>query len=244
MIKNLPMQAAYENLNKNLDSNDVDLICKLLGIIADESLKLSQSKLSDFYLDFKIKKIIKNLKCIEIIEKIGDLCHLIKDPRNFHDELVSYLNVKHLLLPTLMLMYQLNGVFKVNYDEFYPKLFETLTIENMQSEGYLLFILRCLNVNSLEEEIIENFLKQISKISVEVNSECCIKLVYCILVIMRIHPATFKFTNDLKELNMLIYSFESIKNIVQRIFIEAKYPEKRPKMVFLQNFAFPSFHKL
>lgn len=235
------MDKAIQKLKENVDSLEVDLLCKILDEVARESATAPNTQ--NVAIDFELKTILKNNKSIEILERIGDLCHLIRDPRTFQDELEDYFNVKALLLPTLMLMFQFYTAFKYQPDSFYVRLYDTINVDNIQSEGYLLFLLKCLDKQNLEQDVIDSCLRMLSKLSIEVNSDSCIKIIYCILVIMRMHPAAFELAEELKELNMLMYSFDSIKNIVQRIFIEAKYPLKRPKMVFLQNFVFPALNK-
>lgn len=233
------MDKAVAELEALANTNDIYHINRVLDIIIDESSRLDGEALSAYALDPALKRILRNNKRIEVVEKIGDLFSLIRDPRNFHDELVELLDEPCLMIPTLMLMFELSQDFDFEYADFYVRLAESLTIENVQSEGFLLFVLRCLNKRTLDLPVLELYLRRLSQLSVAVPSGACIKIVYCILVIMRMHPASFAMCDELKELHILACSFESIKNIVQRIFIEARCPKKRPKVVFLQNFAFP-----
>lgn len=233
------MDKAIEDLNANVNSGDMDHVIKLLDIVAEETTRLSNEDVSAYSIDFALKQILRNNKHIEIIEKTGDLLLLVRDPRNFQDELAEIMADRNLVLPTLMLMYQIGQDFDFEYEAFYQRLEEILTVDNVQSEGFLIFMLRCLNKRTLEFATIELFLKRLSSLSVSVFSRDSVKIVYCMLVIMRMHPACFVLTDDLKELSLLACSFESIKNIIQRIYIEAENPSKRPKVVFLQNFAFP-----
>lgn len=234
------MDDALANLEKNLTSTDIEHTIKLLDIIEERSKNLDRAELQKYKLDFHIKKLLRRNPCIEIIEKIEDLFHLIHDPRNFYDELVGLLESKSLTLPGLMLIHQIKASFNFPYDGFFNKLEEILTHENVRSEGFLFFVLRCLNQPQIDLGIIRSFLTKLAKLSSDVPSEISIRLVYCLLVVMRIHPAAFQFTPNLKELTVLVRSVGPIRAIVQRIFIESKRPERRPKTIFLQNFIFPA----
>jgi hypothetical protein len=238
-----PMDAALAELRENLESNDTMEICRLLDNIIYQAASLSNEQLAAYHIDSTMKIVLKRNMCIQILEKIPDLLVIIRDPRNLYDELMEYMNHANLILPTLMLMYQLRQSFDFEYDLFYNKLEEVLTTANAESEGFLLFMLRCLEDKQIDISIIRRILKKLSFLSIEVLSDSCIRIAYCILVIMRMHPASFKHLEELKELNILLYSLESIKNIVKRIFIEASNASKRPKIVFLQNFIFPDLIK-
>lgn len=235
----IPMDRAIGDLSAAAGSGDTDSIVKLLDAVANEAEGLSSEEIAGHSIDHILKQILRNNRRIEVIEKIGDLLLLVRDPRNFQDELVELMEDERLVLPTLMLMYQMNQDFGFEYDGFYQRLVEVVTGENVQSEGFLLFMVRCLGRRGLEFRVVEMFLRRLSGLSTSVLSRDCIKIVYCMLVIMRMHPACFALADDLKELSLLACSFGPIKGVVQRIYIEAEHPQKRPKMVFLENFAFP-----
>lgn len=237
------MEKAVRDLKEVDPKEDTNEICRLMDIVIMHASTMTNEELVEYSLDPIIKKILKHHMCIQIIEKIGDMLTIIRDPRNFYDELVEFMKQPTLVLPTLMLMYQLKQCFEFEYDDFYNKLGEVLVVGNVESEGFLLFMLKCLEDQTIEIQVVEKILQKLSWLSVEVSSDVCIRIVYCILVIMRMHPASFKYLSHMKEMDIHLHSLDSIKNIVKRIYAEAVDAKKRPKMVFLQNFAFPDLIK-
>lgn len=234
------MEQAIAELEENIDSADIDQIVPILNRIVHISSSLDPETLSTYSLDPLIRRLLRSNRCVELVEKIADLLPLIRDPRNFQDELISLLEIRPLALPVLMLIFQLSQDFDFTYGEFYNNLEDILSVDNIQSEGFLFFILRCLEPKDIDFETLKSFLQRLSSLAVFISSVACIKVLYCILVIMRMHPAAFRVAKDLKELYILAYSFESIRNIVKRIFIEAKHPKRRPKVIFLESFTFPA----
>lgn len=236
------MDEAMAELAGSLKSADVEHITKLLDIILERSKDLDTETKSRYILDSHLKQLLRKHPSIEIIEKIGDLFPLVRDPRNFYDELIDTLSYKLLILPSLMLIFHISSHFDFVYDDFYVKLEETVTEENVKSEGYLLFVLRCLDNRNIELGVVERFLKRFSQLSITVPSDVCVRIVYCMLVLMRIHPASFQFADSFKELTVLSRAVGPIKAITHQIFTESKYPERRPKAIFLNNFTFPMLY--
>ncbi|KAI5168764.1 hypothetical protein PAEPH01_0402 [Pancytospora epiphaga] len=233
------MESAVKELAKNADGDDTQHILRIMDNILYYSEKLSNEEAASYSLDLLIKRVLKRNRCVEIIEKIGDLLFLVRDPRNFQDELFEVSSQKTLTLPLLMLIFQISQDFDFNYRPFYQQLIEILTLDNVQSKGFLIFLINTLESRSVEREVVGHILHKLSRHSVLVKSSSVTHIVYAMLVIMRMHPATFNMVKELKELALLSYSFVPIKNIINRIFIESEYPLQRPKTVFLQNFVFP-----
>ncbi|KAI5149520.1 hypothetical protein ENBRE01_0954 [Enteropsectra breve] len=233
------MEEKLKDLEVSLDQQNLLETIRLLDAISLYIPQIKKSDIQKYQMDGYIKRALKMQKSIEILEKIAALSALIKDPRNFYDELVAYLGIREMEIATLMLIYHLSENFDFEYDDFYVKLADSLNPANANSEGTLLFVLQCIEKKCAPKEMTERLVTKLASLSLQVSSEACVRIVYCILVIMRMHPALFKLAKDLKELHILKESFETIARIVERIFLEAESPKYRPKVVFLQNFAFP-----
>lgn len=192
-----------------------------------------------FYLDHIIKAILQNTNTAEFFDRIEDLFGYIRDPRNFLDELDSFTSSKVLIVPTLMFIFQLGNSFNFEYEEFYEKLYLTVQKDNCSSEGYLLFLLKALKDHRIDNEKIEPILRKLSEVSVEVSTKNCVKILYTIIVLLRMHPGLFRKVKNMNQLYILLRSTEPVARISRRIFVEAENPEMRPSMVFLENFVFP-----
>ncbi len=237
------MNQAIQELEQNINIEDRELLLFFLNKVISEMKNLSNEELATYSIDFIIKDLLRIHKCGELIEKIPDLLPIIRDPRNFYNELEMLFEDSKLTIATLMLIYELSKNYNFEYEHFYEKLENATNIENVNSDGFIFFLLQCLENKNVPLNVIKRFLHILSSLSVNVSSSVCLKLIYSILVIMRMHPVAFKFSNELKELYILAYSFEPIYIIVKRIFIESSDSTKRPKQVFLDNFLFPEFNK-
>jgi len=202
--------------------------------------KITQQKNITYDLDSTVRKLLRKFQSVEIIEQIESLFPHIKNPNNFYDEIVVLLEINELCLPALMLIHRLMETFNFEYEFFYIRLESLITTETVSSEGFLLFILRCIHQVKVEARKIKSIVLKLSRLSVLVSSCCCARVVYSILVIMRINPGVYQYTKEMKELYMLAASTDLIRSIVKQIFIEAGNPKVRPKMVFLEHFAFPT----
>lgn len=231
------MDEAYEQLYDLKDTQNLPAIKQVLNKI----VRLNTENHDHGYkLDFILKSIFRNNLTAELFDKIEELFSMIKDPRTFLDELDSYTGNLELIVPTLMFIFELKENFDVEYDEFYHKLCSTVKRENCISEGYLLFLLKALKSNSIDEDLIEPIIFRLSEVSIEVSSQDCAKVIYTVIVILRMHPGLFRLVPRLGQVYMLLNSFEYIARIARRIFLEYENPKKRPTMVFLENFVFPN----
>lgn len=231
------MEEAYTQLYELKDSSDIQAI----KLSLDRIKRINTANPSHEYkIDTILKSIFRNNFTAELFDRIEDLFSMIKDPRMFLDELDTFTQAKHLVVPTLMFIFDLKKQFDMEYDEFYTKLCLTVQKENCISEGYLLFLLKALKSNSIDEDLIEPIIFRLSEVSVEIPSKCCAKVIYTIIVILRMHPGLFRITPKLGQIYMLLNSFEYIARIARRIFIESENPHLRPSMVFLENFVFPT----
>jgi len=231
------MDLAFEKLEELKDSTDLEKIKLALDRLIRNSAAEAPSK--PVYIDSVLKSIFRNNHTAELFDRVEDLFALIRDPRNFLDELDAYTDTKSLVVSTLMFIHELRVHFGTEYDEFYSKLAETVHKDNCASEGYLMFLLRVLTAGVEEDDIVP-IVVRLSEASVEVSSKNCVKVLYSIIVILRMHPGLFRMVKDLKQLYILLNSFEAISRIAKRIFVEAENPHCRPSMVFLENFVFPS----
>lgn len=231
------MDEAYEQLFDLKDTTNTKDIKQVLNKIARIN---SENPNHGYKLDSILKSIFRNNFSAELFDRIEDLFSMIKDPRIFLDELDSFTNNRELIVPTLMFIFALRERFDLEYDEFYSKLCSTIQKENCVSEGYLLFLLKTLKVNSIDDDLLEPIIFKLSEVSIEVSSENCAKVVYTIIIILRMHPGLFRIVPRLGQIYMLLNSFEYIARIARRIFIEYENPHKRPTMVFLENFVFPT----
>jgi hypothetical protein len=202
---------------------------------------LGAEELSTYTIDSELKEILRNHKNAEIIEKISHLLPVVGDPRNFQDELSLCLEDDKLMIPTMMLIYQLNQYFNFECPEFHSRLETIITMSNIQSESLLLFVLRCLKNREIDLDVVIRILKKLSELSIALPSPWCTRIIYSMLLIMRMHPATFRYVDELKELNILMMSFDSVAKIVSRIFIEANNPNERKGSVQVDNILFPEF---
>lgn len=194
------------------------------------------------YLDFTVKKILQNNPTAELYDRIRDLFPLIKNPLIFSDELQLIFENSSQAVPTLMFIYEVISYYQVDYTDFYKMVLSTVTEENCCSDGYLLFVLNTLHrkfCKRVELEDVAFILQKLSEVSVEVSSRSAAKVLYTIIIILRMYPSLFEIVGQLNHIYMLLNSLEYIARIARRIFIEAANPEMRPAMVFLENFSFP-----
>lgn len=234
------MQDAIANLERNIATGETEHIIRLLDVIHERSKTADEKTRQRVRMDGYFKVLLRRCPCIEVIEKIGDMLGLVDDPRSFYDELIATLDNRALLLPSLMLIFHISDSFDFTYDGFYARLEETVTQDNVCSEGYLLFMLRCLQRPKIELPVLARFVRRLSRLSALIPSEACVRVVYCILVVMRLHPPAFQLAKELGELTVHARGAGAIRGVVQRIYAEARRPSMRPKSVFLQNFAFPA----
>lgn len=232
------MDNAFQKLEELKNSTDLGKIKLALDRFKRASVEEPPSK--KIYIDPVLKSIFQNNLTAELFDRVEELFEFIRDPRTFMDELDRYTENKSLVVSTLMFIHELMCHFNIEYDEFYPKLASTVQKENCASEGYLLFLLRTLKDNRIDEDYVKPILLRLSEASIEVSSKSCVKVLYTIIVILRMHPGLFRISKDLNQLYILLNSFESIARIAKRIFVEAENPQLRPTMVFLENFVFPS----
>ncbi|ELA42173.1 uncharacterized protein VICG_00816 [Vittaforma corneae ATCC 50505] len=232
------MENAFQRLQELRDSTDLSKIKLAIDRFKRASVEEPTSR--KICIDQILKSIFQNNLTAELFDRIEDLFEFIRDPRIFLDELDRYTENKSLVVSTLMFIHELKCHFNIEYDEFYPKLASTVQKENCISEGYLLFLLKALKDSRIDEDYIKPILPRLSEASVEVSSKSCVKVLYTIIVILRMHPELFRTAKDLNQLYILLNSFEPIARIAKRIFVEAENPQLRPAMVFLENFVFPS----
>lgn len=195
-------------------------------------------------IDYSIKSILRQYKSSEIIEKLSNLLWMIHDPKCLYDELMVYLEIDEMKIPTIMLIYLLQNKTDFYFDNFEYKLVECITVETIASEGFLFFILQVIqdsiagNKSQLNTLIIVNKLIELTITEVK-SSKNAVKILYVILVALRMNPELFVVAN-INKLHILSKSFNTIQRLVNQIYIEAKNPTKRPRTVFLKNFIFPS----
>lgn len=231
------MEDAYNQLFELKDSTDIQKI--KLGLDKLKRMNIEHPN-NNYKIDSILKSIFKNNLTAELFDRVEDLFSMIRDPRSFLNELDSFTEIRLLAVPTLMFIFDLKNEFQLDYDEFYHKLCATIQRESCVSEGYLLFLLKALKDNSIDEDLIEPIIYRLSEISIEIPSQNCVKVVYTIIVILRMHPGLFKITPKLGQIYMLLNSYEYIARIARRIFIESENQSMRPSMVFLENFVFPA----
>lgn len=232
------MESAFEKLEEVMESTDLEKIKLALDRFKRATVEDPGSR--KLYIDPVLKSIFRNNLTAELFDRVEDLFPYIRDPRNFIDELECYTTNRALAVSTLMFIHELRSYFNIEYEEFYERLASTVLKENCISEGYLLFLLKALRGNRIEGDDITPILMRLSCISVEISSKSCVKVLYTIIVILRMHPGLFRMAKELRQLYILLNSFEPIARIAMRIFIEAENPHCRPSMVFLENFVFPT----
>lgn len=231
------MEEALQQLYELKDTQNLQAIKNVL----DKLIRLQKEDPNQNYkIDYILKSIFQNNMTAEIFDRIEELFPMIKDPRIFLDELDTIAENTEMIVPTLMFIFDLRQKFDLEYDEFFTKLLSTVYKENCMSEGYLLFLLKALKDSSIDEDLIEPIIYKLSEISIEVPSPECAKVIYTIIVILRMHPCLFRITPKLGQIYMLLNSFEYIARIARRIFVESENPHLRPSMVFLENFVFPT----
>lgn len=235
------MDVAFKKLEELKNTTDLEGIKLALDRLIRAAAEFPESK--KMHIDSILKCIFRNNLTAELFDRIEELFPFIRDPRNFIDELEKHLNNRSMTVSTLMFIHELQIHFKMEYSDFLVKLAETVRKENCQSEGYLLFLLQTLKTRDFEDDEIMPIVQRLSEISVEVSSRSCVKVLYSIIVILRMHPGLFRIAKNLEHLYILLNSFEPIAKIARRIFVEAENPECRPSTVFLENFVFPSLEE-
>lgn len=234
------MEKAIKDLRECENSTDLSEIKRCLNVLRDRSIEATEAELSEYAIDHTLKCILRNNPSVEILDKIEDLLTLVRDPRNFYDELDHCISQRHLTVPTLMLVHEIRKHYNFEYEEFYTKLESTVSKENLYFEGYLLFLLKALQDRKIDESVVVPIIKKLCVCSVEISSSACIRVLYSVIVILRMHPGCFKAVPLLGQLYILLNSFDSISRIARRIFLEAENPHMRPPVVFLENFVFPT----
>lgn len=234
------MEKAIESLRRCEDSTDLSEIKRCMDVLRNKSEEATEAELAEYAIDNTLKRILRNNPNAEILDRVEGLLMLVRDPRNFYDELDHLTTEEHLIVPTLMLVYEIRKHFNFEYEEFYTKLESTVSKENLCFEGYLLFLLKALQDRRTEESVIVPIIKKLCACSVEVSSSVCIRVLYSVIVILRMHPGCFKAVPSLNHLYILLESFGPISRIARRIFLEAENPHMRPSVVFLENFVFPT----
>lgn len=257
-------------LTNTLERNNVNMtdICACLDNIVEITNNLTKEDIeyiinNGIYMDEQIVFIydllisdVHNEHNTEIIEKTSYLLTIIKQPK----ELVSYLEeimqnnyfpensnlTSELYTSALMLMFVLQKETNCYFENFTKYLIQNINKTNVKSEGFLFFILQVIENNSdnadnvLNTQIVD---KLITLCLTQINSSKTLtKVLYVILVILRMNYAVYKKVK-IERLEILTKSFTSIKDLVERIFVEARNPWMRPKGVFLQNFTFPGLEQ-
>lgn len=235
------MNEAFKKLDDLKTSTEIPKIKQALDKFKKASIENPTHE--SFFIDSILKSIFHTNTTTDFFDRIEDLFEFIRDPRNFIDELDRYTEKRALAVPTLMFINELRTRFDFEYEDFYLKIKNTVRKENCVSEGYLIFLIKTLKSNKIEEEDVKAILLMLSQVSIEVSSKSCVKVLYTIIIILRLHPGLFRIVKDMNQLYILLNSFESISKIVKRIFLEAENPESRPSMIFLENFVFPSFEE-
>lgn len=238
-ILTLQMDEALMKLEELKNTTELNRI----KVALDKLKNAPKDKKSDVRIDWILKEIFRRNHTAELFDRIEEVFDYVKDPRIFIDELDIFTEDKNLIIPTLMFIYNLRRRFDFEYDDFYKKLHESIQRDNCQSEGYLLFLLKALKDTQIDDNDIKPIIVRLSEISTEISSRGCVKVLYTIIVILRMHPGLFRIVKDLNHLYILLESLDSINRIARRIFIEAENPEMRPTMVFLENFTFPELEQ-
>lgn len=234
------MEKAIKDLKESIANVDFNELKRCLSLLATKTKEAPEEELKKHNIDMLIKTVLRKNPCVEILDKIEELLVAIKSPILILEELDRFTIQEHLAVPTLMLIFEMQNRFDIHYDTFYKKLETTVIKENVISEGYLLFVLKSLQNKRLHENEIIPIVRRLADLTTEVKSGACIKVLYSIIVILRMHPGCFKIVPSLKKLYLLLESFNEISTITKRIFLEAENPELRPSVVFLKNFTFPS----
>jgi len=237
------MEKIIKDLQDCSSSPDLNEIKRCLNLLAVKARELPDEQMKNYNVDPIIKTILRNHPCVEILDKISEILILSHSPVLFMDELNYFTAQPHLAVPTLMLIFEIKNRFDLEFPQFYEKLEETICRDNAISEGYLIFLLKTLQNRKLHTDEIAPIVKRLVQISTDTLSNECIKILYSVIVILRMHPGCFKIVHKLKKLYIFLESFDSIASIARRIFIEAENPELRPSMVFLENFSFPDLGK-
>lgn len=237
------MEEAIRDLRECESSTDLSEIKRCMDMLKSRSEEATEEELSGYAIDHTLKRILRNNRSAEVLDRVEGLLVLVRDPRNFYDELDHLTTLRHLAVPTLMLVHEIRKHFNFEYEEFYTKLESTASRENLCSEEYLLFLLNALQDRRIDESVIIPIVKKLCMWSVEVSSGECVKILYSIIVILRMHPGCFKVVPELNQIYILLRSFPSISRVAERIFLEAENPHMRPSVVFLENFAFPTLEQ-
>lgn len=237
------MEEAINGLRECESSTNLGEIKRCMEVLKSKAEEATEEELSEHAIDHTLKRILQNNPSAEILDRIEDLLVLVRDPRNFYDELDHFTTYRDLIVPTLMLVHEIRKHFNFEYEEFYTKLESTVSRDNLCSEGYLLFLLNALQDRRIDESVIVPIIRRLCVCSVEVSSGECIKVLYATIVLLRMHPGCFKIVSELNQLYILLKSFPSISRIAERIFLEAANPHMRPSVVFLENFVFPTLEQ-
>ncbi|KAL6120449.1 hypothetical protein NUSPORA_02822 [Nucleospora cyclopteri] len=229
------------DLTKIKSSKNTDRILNTFDGLIEKSSFLEADQLAVYCIDYDLKEILKNNQKSEIIEKVEDLLFLIRDPRNFYNEIISCLYSEKCSVPTLMLIFVLERETSFCFEEYDEFVVNAINELRVTSEGFLFFLLQNIQRNILQKkrkeshQIINKLIFTLPHLK---DTRTLVKVLYIILVALRMHPSSFSCIRK-EKLVIFTKSLKTVAQIVNRIFLEAKNPEMRPKTVFLENFSFP-----
>lgn len=231
------MSSTLEDLKIAVSERNQTEIRELLNKIAKEGK--SSTFDSNVNVDYIIRDILRYTPEIDYLDKIVCLLEMVKAPGIFFNDILKFTDDSKSIVPALMLIFELKCRFEIEYEDFYIKLENSITTYHVEFEGYLIFIVTSLKDPHIPEKNVIPIIEKLVSMSLESKSSICVKILYTILVILRMHPGCFKIVNGLDALYIFLESLEPISAIARRIFVEAENSECRPKTVFLQNFRFP-----
>lgn len=233
------MEKVLKDLQNCCSSSDLNEIKRCLNLLAIRAKELPENERKNYSVDQIIRTILRNHPCVEILDKISDILILSRTPSIYLDELDHFLSQQNLAVPALMLIFEIRNKLDVEFPSYYERLEETICLENAASEGYLILLMKSLQGRDLYEERVISIVMKLVDLTTEMKSSECIKILYSIIVILRMHPGCFQIVKNMKKLYIFLESIDPIANIARRIFIEAENPSMRPDIIFLENFSFP-----
>ena len=241
----LLLETAIKSLEELVSTDDFSHadVCKCLDKIIEITQNEEPEIIAALSIDKPLRIILQQKKDTEIIEKISYLLCLITNVKELFYHLEDCLDDPETATPTLMLIFLLQTETEFYDENFNVKLVECINLRSISSEGFLFFILQVLEENLLEQkgDLCREIVDKLIEICFQIRcTKKLTKVLYVILVGLRMHPILFKKV-EIRKLHILTATFKAVSGLVERIFIEAQNPVLRPKTVFLKNFIFPEF---
>ncbi|ORD93974.1 hypothetical protein ECANGB1_1321 [Enterospora canceri] len=222
---------------------DTDGVVEILSRISEMTSSFDAETLAQFSIDLELKQVLRENRKAEVIEKTAELLPLIRNPKNLYDELVGCLGDEELGIPTLMTVYLLQQETEFHFSGFEAAVLDAIRPENARVEGFLFFILQIAE-RSIINRGCRTFMVQVADRLILAatdgvgESKAATRILYAVLVLLRMHPAIFQEV-QLRRLNILRASVGNVRQMAERILLEARNAFLRPKRVFLDNFSFP-----